>query len=229
MYRMDSETINTSVNGEMDYSDLRAKLLQNKDKPAIINVTIGTTFKGAIDDVDVILETLKECGYSQDRFYIHCDAALCGLMTPFVNNMISFKNPIGSVTISGHKFLGCPMSCGVQIIRKSPNSRETISSCTMRRYLPGDGGVVLLLRRCNWRRLASWWRETWRRSEKVDRERGSTEIARVDRDSNARGSTEREKERGGRRSTTRKREAVDDRRREREALREGRKSYFNFG
>ena len=41
MYRMDSETINTSVNGEMDYSDLRAKLLQNKDKPAIINVTIG--------------------------------------------------------------------------------------------------------------------------------------------------------------------------------------------
>lgn len=33
--------INTSVNGEMDYSDLRAKLLQNKDKPAIINVTIG--------------------------------------------------------------------------------------------------------------------------------------------------------------------------------------------
>uniref|UniRef100_A0A3Q7JBS5 Uncharacterized protein n=1 Tax=Solanum lycopersicum TaxID=4081 RepID=A0A3Q7JBS5_SOLLC len=70
----------------MDYSDLRAKLLQNKDKPAIINVTIGTTFKGAIDVVDVILETLKECGYSQDRFYIHFDAALCGLMTPFVNN-----------------------------------------------------------------------------------------------------------------------------------------------
>ncbi|XP_049377391.1 histidine decarboxylase-like isoform X4 [Solanum stenotomum] len=119
MYRMDSETITTSVNGEMDYSDLRAKLLQNKDKPAIINVTIGTTFKGAIDDVDVILEILKDCGFSQDRFYIHCDAALCGLMTPFINNMISFKKPIGSVTISGHKFLGCPMPCGVQITRKS--------------------------------------------------------------------------------------------------------------
>lgn len=33
--------------------------------------------------------------------------------------MISFKKPIGSVTISGHKFLGCPMPCGVQITRKS--------------------------------------------------------------------------------------------------------------
>ncbi|KAF3637202.1 Serine decarboxylase [Capsicum annuum] len=119
MYRMDLEMINTSVNGEMDYSDLRAKLLQNKDKPAIINVTIGTTFKGAIDDLDVILEVLKDCGYSQDMFYIHCDAALCGLMVPFINNMISFKKPIGSVTISGHKFLGCPMPCGVQITRKS--------------------------------------------------------------------------------------------------------------
>lgn len=87
MYRMDSETINTSTNGEMDYSDLRAKLLQNKGKPAIINVTIGTTFKGAIDDLDIILETLKDCGYSQDMFYIHCDAALCGLMVPFMNNV----------------------------------------------------------------------------------------------------------------------------------------------
>ncbi|KAJ8555360.1 hypothetical protein K7X08_012856 [Anisodus acutangulus] len=119
MYRMDLETINTSINGEMDYSDLREKLLQNKDKPAIINVTIGTTFKGAVDDVDIILQTLKDCGYSEDMFYIHCDAALCGLMVPFINNMISFKKPIGSVTISGHKFLGCPMPCGVQITRKS--------------------------------------------------------------------------------------------------------------
>ena len=56
----------------------------------MVLLIIGTTFKGAIDDVDVILETLKECGYSQDRFYIHCDAALCGLMTPFVNN-VSFN------------------------------------------------------------------------------------------------------------------------------------------
>ena len=59
--------------------------------PLMVLLTIGTTFKGAIDDLDVILEILKECGYSQDRFYIHCDAALCGLMTPFINN-VSFTS-----------------------------------------------------------------------------------------------------------------------------------------
>lgn len=80
---------------------------------------LGTTFKGAVDDIDVILQTLEDCGYSHDKFYIHCDAALNGLIVPFIKNVISFKKPIGSVTISGHKFLGCPIPCGVQITRKS--------------------------------------------------------------------------------------------------------------
>nr|GMD26533.1 histidine decarboxylase-like [Ipomoea batatas] len=121
MYRMEFECINAMVNGEMEYGDLRSKLLLNKGKPAIINVTIGTTFKGAMDNIDVIIQTLEECGYSQDEFYIHCDAALSGLIVPFLKNVpkISFKKPIGSVTISGHKFLGCPMPCGIQITRKS--------------------------------------------------------------------------------------------------------------
>jgi histidine decarboxylase len=30
---------------------------------------------------------------------------------------VSFKKPIGSVSVSGHKFMGCPMPCGVQITR----------------------------------------------------------------------------------------------------------------
>lgn len=30
---------------------------------------------------------------------------------------ITFKKPIGSVTVSGHKFLGCPIPCGIAITR----------------------------------------------------------------------------------------------------------------
>ncbi|XP_049373524.1 LOW QUALITY PROTEIN: histidine decarboxylase-like [Solanum verrucosum] len=121
LYRMELETINTLVNGEIDYEDLRSKLLVNKNKPAIININIGTTFKGAIDDLDFVIQTLEYCGYSNDRYYIHCDAALCGLILPFIRHAkkITFKKPIGSISISGHKFLGCPMPCGIQITRKS--------------------------------------------------------------------------------------------------------------
>jgi hypothetical protein len=40
--------------GEIDYNDLRKHLLANKDKPAILNVNIGTTVKGAVDDIDKV-------------------------------------------------------------------------------------------------------------------------------------------------------------------------------
>ncbi|KAL0297367.1 UNVERIFIED_CONTAM: Serine decarboxylase [Sesamum radiatum] len=72
-YRMGSKIIGTLTTGEMDCNDLRAKLILNKDKPAIINVNIGTTFKGAIDDLDLVIKTLDECGFLDDRFYIHCN------------------------------------------------------------------------------------------------------------------------------------------------------------
>ncbi|CAA2934461.1 Histidine decarboxylase [Olea europaea subsp. europaea] len=90
-----------------------------KEKPAIINVNIGTTVKGAVDDLDLVIQTLEETGFSHDRFYIHCDGALFGLMMPFVKRApkVTFKKPIGSVSVLGHKFVGCPMPCGVQITR----------------------------------------------------------------------------------------------------------------
>ncbi|KAK4422368.1 Serine decarboxylase [Sesamum alatum] len=120
MYRMDCQIISTLTTGEIDCDDLRAKLILNKDKPAIINVNIGTTFKGAIDDLDLIIKTLEECGFSDNRFYIHCDAALYGLITPFLEQTpkFSFKKGIGSVSVSAHKLLGAPMPCGVHITRK---------------------------------------------------------------------------------------------------------------
>ncbi|XP_011081981.1 histidine decarboxylase isoform X1 [Sesamum indicum] len=120
MYRMDCGTIASLATGEMDCNDLRDKLLINKDRPAIINVTIGTTFKGAVDNLDLVVQTLIDCGFSDNQFYIHCDAAISGFVVPFLKQVqkFTFKKPIGSVSISGHKFLGCPMPCGVLITRR---------------------------------------------------------------------------------------------------------------
>ncbi|XXG73501.1 hypothetical protein AAC387_Pa07g2409 [Persea americana] len=119
MYRMECVKVDTLISGEIDCADFRTKLLQNRDKPAIVNVNIGTTVKGAVDDLDLVIKTLEEIGYKHDQFYIHCDGALFGLMIPFVKRApkVTFKKPIGSVSVSGHKFVGCPMPCGVQITR----------------------------------------------------------------------------------------------------------------
>ncbi|GLT32154.1 hypothetical protein SLA2020_068400 [Shorea laevis] len=119
MYRMECVKVDTLVSGEINCADFKIKLLANKDKPAIINVNIGTTVKGAVDDLDLVIQTLEKSGFSRDKFYIHCDGALFGLMMPFVKRppKVSFKKPIGSVSVSGHKFIGCPMPCGVQITR----------------------------------------------------------------------------------------------------------------
>lgn len=121
MYRMDCVKVATLTSGEMDCDDFRRCLMERKDRPAILNVNIGTTVKGAVDDLDLIIQTLEEVGFSHDRFYIHCDGALFGLMMPFVKKApkVTFKKPIGSVSVSGHKFVGCPMPCGIQITRLS--------------------------------------------------------------------------------------------------------------
>jgi histidine decarboxylase len=50
-------------------------------------VSAGTTVKGAVDDLDLVLKTLEKVGYTEDRFYIHVDGALFGLMMPFVKRV----------------------------------------------------------------------------------------------------------------------------------------------
>ena len=65
--------------GEIDYDALADALRRNgSDHPAILNLNIGSTVKGAVDDVDRVLAVLARCGYTPDRFYIHCDGALFG-------------------------------------------------------------------------------------------------------------------------------------------------------
>ncbi|CAG9462947.1 unnamed protein product [Pedinophyceae sp. YPF-701] len=119
MYRMDLVEVRCNESGEIDYGALEAELRRNSDRPAILNVNIGTTVKGAVDDLDKCIAALKAAGFGEDRFFIHCDGALFGMMVPFLRRAatVSFKKPIGSVSVSGHKFVGAPVPCGVVMTR----------------------------------------------------------------------------------------------------------------
>jgi len=129
MFRMPISLVDENQNGEMDLAHLRVCLQENKVKglPAIINVNIGTTVKGAVDSLEGVIEALADVGYARDEYYIHVDGALFGLMLPFVDDeghagddmvKLSFKTNIDSISVSGHKFVGAPVPCGVIITRK---------------------------------------------------------------------------------------------------------------
>lgn len=119
-YRMDAKAIPTLPMGEIDYDALASEISANRDRPVIINVNIGTTVKGAVDNLDRILRILKNLGIPRERFHIHVDGALFAMMMPFVDwaPEISFEKPIDSIAVSGHKMLGCPMPCGIALTRK---------------------------------------------------------------------------------------------------------------
>lgn len=72
--------VDTLESGEMDYEHFRVQLAANARRPAIVNVNCGTTVKGAVDDLDRVLDILRETGYGEERFYIHVDGALFGMM-----------------------------------------------------------------------------------------------------------------------------------------------------
>jgi histidine decarboxylase len=128
--------IDTLETGEMDYKDFENKLLQNIDKPALINANLGTTMKGAIDNTREIYRVLKK--HKKNDYYLHADGALMGFIIPFIEKDTLFKRHIHSISISGHKFLGIKIPCGIFLMEKQfvdtvKNNVEYIGSvdCTI--------------------------------------------------------------------------------------------------
>lgn len=106
-------------NGEMDYEDLRETLRLHRDVPPIILTNVGTTMHGAVDNLDQIHNIIKSLAIS--RSYIHVDAALSGMLLPWVDDPqpFGFDSGIDSISVSGHKFIGSPMPCGVVLARRA--------------------------------------------------------------------------------------------------------------
>ncbi|BAC90160.1 histidine decarboxylase [Gloeobacter violaceus] len=122
MFRMPYRKVRSQASGEMDYAHL-AEIVES-GQPVIINLTLGTTFTGAVDEIGRTVEALTGRGIGLDQVYIHVDAALGGMIACYIRpELISFDWPIGSLAISGHKFIGCPHPCGVVLTYKETADR----------------------------------------------------------------------------------------------------------
>ena len=131
LLRIQAVEIEVDATDSMDLHDFRKKL--NVNAPAIVMATCGTTMRQGRDDVIQIKKILKDTGVCDH--YIHCDAALDGMIAPFLSPRPAFDFVDGSdsISVSGHKFIGCPIPCGIVICRR--HKVEAIS-----RYIPYING-----------------------------------------------------------------------------------------
>ncbi|WGL58899.1 histidine decarboxylase [Pigmentibacter sp. JX0631] len=104
--------ISAQENGEIDYLDFEKNITKFKKIPIIVVLNIGTTITGAIDKLEIIKNILQK--HKIKKYYIHCDAALHGFILPFCENHLNIAlDKIDSLSISGHKFIGSPIPCGI--------------------------------------------------------------------------------------------------------------------
>ena len=119
MLNMEHVMIKSRRSGEMDYDDLHHMISTWRSASPIIFANIGTTMKEGFDDIQQIKKVLKMCAIPE--YYIHVDAALGGMTLPFIDGspQFDFTTGVQSMSISGHKFIGSPIPCGIVLALKS--------------------------------------------------------------------------------------------------------------
>ncbi|MEM0969037.1 MAG: pyridoxal-dependent decarboxylase, partial [Verrucomicrobiota bacterium] len=146
-----------------DYEDLRETIRIHRDVPPIVFANFGTTMKEAVDQVREIRKIFQDLAIP--KAYIHGDGALAGMTLPFLEEAppFDFEEGIDSLSISGHKFIGSPIPCGVVLAKKDhvrmiARSIEYVG--TLDTTVPGsrNGFTPLLL----WYAVRRWGKEGFR-------------------------------------------------------------------
>ncbi|MHC4401791.1 MAG: histidine decarboxylase [Planctomycetota bacterium] len=117
--RVRNVMIKSDSDGRIDLEDLRETIKIHRDVPPIVFANVGTTMKGAVDDLEGIGAIFRDLAIQQH--YVHADAALSGMILPFVDDPDpwDFRAGIDSISVSGHKMIGSPIPCGVAVAKKS--------------------------------------------------------------------------------------------------------------
>ncbi|MEV7230947.1 histidine decarboxylase [Polymorphospora sp. NPDC051019] len=126
---MPSVVVATDDRGEMDYTDLRRRLTKHPGRSALVVATAGTTMTEACDDLRQITAVLDDIGVPAR--YVHVDAALAGiplaLLEPDQRPGFDLADGANSIVVSGHKFLGTPMPCGVLVTTAAAPTQAPVS------------------------------------------------------------------------------------------------------
>lgn len=108
------------ADGGMDTAMLAAAVAARPAGQGVIVVaTDGTTMRGGRDDVEAIRAVLLDGLVDEQHLWIHLDAALNGVITPFTRQarrrMTALGAGVSSFMVSGHKMTGCPEPVAVAV------------------------------------------------------------------------------------------------------------------
>lgn len=108
-------------NRQIMIGDLEEKIKQalaEGVKYFIVNINLGTTMFGSVDDIDLVTDFFN---LLHVNYKLHVDAAYGGFIYPFTlgKSSFSFKNQnISSFSLDGHKLLQAPYGTGIFLCRK---------------------------------------------------------------------------------------------------------------
>lgn len=128
LLRIKCRAVESLPNGEIDYDDLLAKIVADQERHPIIFANIGTTMRGAVDNITLIQHRLQQAGIPRQDYYLHADAALSGMILPFVDEpqAFTFADGIDSICVSGHKMIGSPIPCGIVVAKRENVERISV-------------------------------------------------------------------------------------------------------
>ncbi|MEU7616613.1 histidine decarboxylase [Micromonospora rifamycinica] len=158
--------VEAGADGEMDYAHLAVRVRRYRRWPAIVVATAGTTMTEAVDDttrIRAVLDALEVPGR-----HVHVDAALSGIPLALDGRLrLDDDSGIGSIAVSGHKFLGVPTPCGVVLIRDSLRRQAAPVAYTATLDSTITGSRCGLAAALLWHAIATHGREghRWRVSE----------------------------------------------------------------
>jgi histidine decarboxylase len=123
LLNLESRIIECDERCELSYDDFTRKIIQNRD--GIFVSTIGNTITSSVDDTYKIVAIFKA---NNVNYYIHGDAAIDGMVLPFINSGLPFKfeNGLNSISISGHKVIGSPIPCGIYMTKESQSDNNIV-------------------------------------------------------------------------------------------------------
>ena len=153
LQRLDVKLVKSDPMGRMIPKELEKEL--DVTRPAIIVYAMGSTFRGAVDDIPALNAILAKHP-EIPGVYRHVDAALFGGYLPFteLRDMVSQKlMDYESIAVSGHKFFGIDSPCGLFLCTREVYDNQADFNVT---YLNGNMRMINCSRDAV-QPLKFWW------------------------------------------------------------------------